>query len=192
MVDKESVLQTKFHSFLKQRNSKTNVAMQEAQRLVNLYRVLNDFGPDFVDEYNVMLKNASDEVQMALKALVGGQEVRQYLEFLLSEEHKEQTENESGSSKQQTGWLPSPEEETTDDDSGNGSGISPHVLQEFVKQQDEKLAQIVSELRAEQTAALNRMMDQLSSSLRAQKTPPSAPTPKPIQPEYSEIIEDKR
>ena len=103
MVDEETAVQTKFHSFLKQRNNKTNEAMQEAQRLVNLYRVLNDFGADFVDQYNVMLKSASDEVQMALKALVGGQEVRQYLEFLQLEDDKDKGTNDTVNPSQQTG-----------------------------------------------------------------------------------------
>ena len=190
MADKETAVQTKFHSFLKQRNSKTNVAMQEAQRLVNLYRVLNDFGSDFVDEYNVMLKNSSDEVQMALKALVGGQEVRQYLEFLESEENKEQNDNDSINPSQQVGWLPSPETEVVK--SNASGGVSADAWQAFVKQQDEKLAQIASELRAEQTEALTRMMNQLSSSLQAQKPATSVPPPKPVQSEYSEIIEDKK
>ncbi len=191
MVDKETVVQTKFHSFLKQRNSKTNVAMQEAQRLVNLYRVLNDFGSDFVDEYNVMLKNSSDEVQMALKALVGGQEVRQYLEFLQSEDDKEKVKQDSSNSSQ-TGWLPSPDMDQNEVSVVEGKGVSSATWEAFVKQQDEKFSQMVSELKMEQTEALTRLMNQLSSSLQAQKQTPAAPVPKPVQSEYSEIIEDKK
>lgn len=127
---------------------------------------------------------------MALKALVAGQEVRQYLEFLQSEESKEQSKNDSANPSQQTGWLPSPDSEVTE--SNVAGGVSADAWQAFVKQQDEKLAQIASELKAEQTEALTRLMNQLSSTLQAQKPAPSTPPPRPVQSEYSEIIEDKK
>lgn len=188
MVQEETEVQTKFHSFLKQRNSKTNVAMQNAQRLVNLYRVLNTFGPDFVDEYNVMLKNSSDEVQMALKALVGGEEVRQYLEFLQSEDKKSEQENSSTDANQQTGWLPSCEQESAGKIASNGSFVSVDEWQNFVKDQNEKLMKMSEELKAEQTAALTRLMDQLAVLKPAGQASPSKAPP----PQYSEIIEEKK
>ena len=190
MVDKETDVQTKLHSFLKQRNNKTSVAMQEAQRLVNLYRVLNEFGPDFVTQYNQMLLASSDEVQMSMKALVGGHEVRQYLEFLQSEGQKTE-EDETVAAPQQVGWLPSPEEDEKINDKDGLDHPSGWDWDRFKQEQSEKMAQMMDELRREQNEALTRLMNQLSSSLQVQKrSSESVPSPK-LQTEYSEIIEEK-
>ena len=190
-MDQETEVQTKFHSFLKQRNSKTNVAMQEAQRLVNLYRVLNAFSPDFVDEYNVMLKNASNEVQTALTALVGGPEVRQYLEFLKEEEQKQDEEANTASVSKQVGWLPSPTEddvENSDEQRSSSSAMWKHIVEE----QDAKMTQMINNLRQEQNEALTRLMNQLMSSFQAQKQSVQSPAQKVSQAQYSEIIEEKK
>ncbi|MBR5130441.1 MAG: hypothetical protein IKV03_04375 [Alphaproteobacteria bacterium] len=69
-------------AFLKQRAKRQNSAAVEAKRLVNLYRQLSLFGDEFLEKYNVMLLEASPEVQMVLPDIVGGTVVRQYLEFL--------------------------------------------------------------------------------------------------------------
>ena len=193
MVDKETAVQTKFHSFLKQRNSKTNGVMQEAQRLVNLYRILNDFGEDFVNEYNTMLKNSSDEVQMALKALVAGQEVCQYLEFLKSEDQKEDQKNSTEEANKQVGWLPSCEQEAAQSVGAKAGSnfISIEQWQSFVQDQNERLAKATEELRAEQNAALTRLMDQLSL-LKPATDLKQTGTSKVPPPQYSEIIEEKK
>ena len=86
MAEIENVIPSKFHDFLKQRNHRTNVSMQTAQRLINLYRVLGAFGSDFMEKYNAMLLSIPEGAEMALNALVSGQEVRQYLEFLRQEQ----------------------------------------------------------------------------------------------------------
>ena len=190
MADKETALQTKFQTFLKQRKTKTNVSTQEAQRLINLYRVLDDFGPDFVDEYNKMLKNSADEVQMALKALVGGQEVCQYLEFLEAEDQKEESTKNADGTNQQSGWLPSPDQEERAE-KVNGNYVSVSEWQSFVKDQDEKFTRLVDELRAEQASTLNRLMDQLSGGLKGFKGS-ATETVKAPTPQYSEIIEEKK
>ncbi|MBQ3695489.1 MAG: hypothetical protein II938_00755 [Alphaproteobacteria bacterium] len=189
-MDKETTVQTKFHDFLKQRNSKTNVAMQKAQKLVNLYRVLNDFGPDFVTEYNVMLKECSEEVQTALQALVGGPEVRQYLEFLKSEDQKQEDTENSASNSQQAGWLPSPAEEQKGMET-NGE-ISSDMWSNFVKEQDAKITKMMDEFRQEQNETLTRLMNQVASSLQAKKDGSAPAVPKTEKPEYLEIIEEKK
>lgn len=75
---KKSVLE----AFLKQRAKRQSNSVIEARRLVNLYRHLSLFGPDFLEEYNKMLLQASPEVQSALSDIIGGAIVRQYFDFL--------------------------------------------------------------------------------------------------------------
>ena len=186
----ETTVQTKFHSFLKQRNSKTNAAMLEAQRLINLYRVLGVFSPDFVDEYNAMLMNCSDEVQTALTALIGGPEVRQYLEFLKTEEHKDDEQKSDAQTSQQTGWLPSPDQEIGRDASVPGD-VSESKWRELVKEQEAKMTQMIEDLRKEQNENLTRLMNQLSASLQAQRQAAPSAAPKAPPARYSEIIEEK-
>ena len=189
MADTEMTVQTKFHSFLKQRNSKTSTSMQEAQRLVNLYRILNVFGSDFVNEYNEALKKTSDEVQTAMTALVGGPEVRQYLEFLQLEDQKHEEKDNPSSSQQQVGWLPSPAEDAQE--SAQNGALLESKWQHLLEEQDKKMMQMVNDLRREQNEALTRLMDQLSSSLQVQRQNTKPTAPKAPQPQYSEIIEEK-
>jgi len=188
MTKTENAITSKFHAFLKKRNSKTNVAMQEAQRLVNLYRVLGTFGSDFVDEYNVMLLNSSDEVQMALNALVSGQEVRQYLEFLQQEENGGD-DAEKKEKVLQTGWLPTPEEEMAQAQPVAAErGVSNAEWVAFMKEEEEKIAKVISSLREEQEMVLKNLSDQLTSTLQIRP----GGSPKAQAPEdYSEIIEEK-
>ena len=187
MANTENTLSSKFHAFLKQRNSKTNDSIQGAQRLVNLYRVLGAFGSDFVDQYNEMLLNSSDDVQMSLNALVGGQEVRQYLDFLRQEQHIHDNEETPDKKSMQTGWLPSPEEEQS---SQTPASSSNKEWMSMMKAEEEKLNKMIASLREEQELALKRLSAQLSSTLqvRTDKTPP----PKPSETNYSEIIEEKK
>ena len=183
MAKSVEAVRTQFHAFLKQRNNKTNAAVQEAQRLVNLYRVLGAFGTDFVNQYNAMLLAASDEVQMALNALVAGHEVRQYLEFLRLEQNKAEEQSEKATAK--TGWLPPPEEEMAT----SGAASQSPALQDLMQAEEEKFKLMISELKLEQEKALKRMFDQLSGSLQLKAADvASAPSVPPV---YSEIIEEK-
>lgn len=193
MTENVDTVQSQFHSFLKQRNNKTSDAMQMAQRLVNLYRVLGVFGSDFFEEYNKMLLNASDEVQTALTALIGGQEVRQYLEFLNSEQKKSQKETNSDNPSQQTGWLPSPEEENAAKESATGRGpyVSSREWNAFVQAEDEKLNQLVTTMKEEQSEMLKKLVNQLFGSLSFKSESPQK-NDKNMGTEYSEIIEEKR
>jgi len=78
------------------------------------------------------------------------------------------------------------------DSNTTSNAISSDEWQSFVARQEEKLAQIVNDLRAEQTQALTRLMDQLSSSLQVKKQATTVPSPKQTPSEYSEIIEEKK
>ncbi len=187
MAKTDNTISSKFHAFLKQRNSKTNDAIQEAQRLVNLYRVLGAFGSDFVDKYNTMLLHTPDDVQMSFNALVGGQEVRQYLEFLQQEQHIQGNAETPDKAAAQTGWLPTPEEEQAT------QGNQPTAQTDWsnlMKAEEEKLNKMIASLRAEQELALKQLSAQLSSTLQVRT---EKPAPKPqSESSYSEIIEEKR
>ena len=186
MTQTEEMVQARFHAFLKKRNTKTNAAMQEAQRLVNLYRILGSFGPDFLAQYNTMLLNASSEVQMALGALVSGHEVRQYLEFLRSELDKGTSEEQNDQAASKKGWLPSPADEAKKRTVVDSA--SP-VWQDLMKAEEEKFQSMIDALRVEQEQALKKMFDQLSGSFQVKAS--KSGMAKTESSEYSEIIEEK-
>ena len=185
MTDEQKQIQDQFHSFLAQRNSKTNVTLQEAQKLINLYRVLNVFGTDFMEEYNAKLLTVSDEVNAALSALVGGLEVRQYIEFLKAQNHMVDADEEQGSKR---GYLPDP---TADIGGGSGGAVpsgdfvSRADFEAFVNNQNEKLKALMDQLKAEQSAVLSRLA---TKGTAPQKANPSSTSSN----EYSEIIEERK
>lgn len=199
MAQTENISMNKFHAFLKQKDNKTNVAMQEAQRLINLYRVLSVFGADFMDKYNAMLLSTTDEVQMALNALVSGQEVRQYLEFLQQEENGGGSDKGADKNVVQTGWLPSPEDEAQQQSSG-GVAASNAELVAYV---EEKIAKVIASLneekekqeeankifREKQEMLLKNLVDQVGL---VQMRPTTEPSKSEVPKGYSEIIEEKR
>ena len=189
-MTEEGIVQTKFHAFLQQRKNKANFAMQEGQKLVNLYRTLNVFGTGFVDEYNTMLLNAPDEVLMTLNAIVGGKEVRQYVDFLRMEMRKEMPAEEASSSNQNAGWLPSPEDEAAQNH-GNGNYISGEEWNSFVKAEEEKIKELIGTLREEQNDTLKKLADQWASSLEAKSSFMQNKGAAPTATQYSEIIEDQ-
>ena len=192
MEIEQTLERDQFQAFVKQRNSKTNAAMQEAQRLVNLYRVLGEFGNEFVSQYNTMLLNAPDEVKMALKALVGGEGVRLYLEFLNSKAKQNGGDGEEKEAKKM-GYLPPPEADTEQQtENVMAAGLSVAKWEAFVQEQDEKLKEVIATLKAEQNAMLTHLMDQLSVIQNA-KTTSSQPVKeenKTQQTTYSDIIEE--
>ena len=161
MTNEEETIQTKFHAFLKQKNGKGNVVMQEAQKLVNLYRLLNSLGENFVDEYNAMLLNTSDEVLMTLNAIVGGREVREYFDFLSQDKRKEDSPESAETIPQNSGWLPSPSDESTP---ASGNYVSTEDWNTFVKTEREKITELISKLREEQNETLKLLTDQLTTS----------------------------
>ena len=192
MENEQTLERDQFQAFLKQRNSKTNAAVQEAQRLVNLYRVLGEFGNEFVGQYNNMLLSASDEVKMALKALVGGEGVRLYLEFLNSRVKQSDGGSEERENKN-VGYLPPPEADTeTQTENVAAAGLSVAKWEAFVQEQDEKLKEVIETLKAEQNAMLTHLMDQLAVVKDAKSTERSTTKEEnKVQPTtYSDIIEE--
>ncbi len=101
--------------FLKRKKSSNEEAESTAQRLINIYRQLYTLGPEANQRYNAMLlKDATLEVQIALKNIPGGEEIRDYLNFLkhqeLSEEEESQALHEGNEALQIKNDLPAPEE----------------------------------------------------------------------------------
>lgn len=101
--------------FLKRKQSSNEEAESTAQRLINIYRQLSTLGPEANQQYNAMLlKDATLEVQIALKNIPGGEEIRDYLNFLkhqeLSEEEESQALHEGNEALQIKNRLPAAEE----------------------------------------------------------------------------------
>lgn len=101
--------------FLKRKQSSNEEAESTAQRLINIYRQLSALGPEANQQYNAMLlKDATLEVQIALKNIPGGEEIRDYLNFLkhqeLSEEEESQALHEGNEALQIKNSLPAAEE----------------------------------------------------------------------------------
>ena len=104
--------QTLLEHFKAKKAEKDSVALQEARLLVNLYRSLSCFGNDFLEKYNQMLLNAKPGVRRLFSMFMGGDEVEEYLEFLLQNVHltKEEVEKNTTQGIAQTkGYLPTPE-----------------------------------------------------------------------------------
>ncbi|MDR2901743.1 MAG: hypothetical protein LBU87_01355 [Lactobacillales bacterium] len=123
--DQASTLLT---SFKDKKEAKRTAVMQEAQLLVNLYRHLGLFGADFTIEYNKMLLNASTETHMILTDFLGGQIVRQYLEFLQSSDPLKTNVSKSADEIVQEGYLPDPEADIAPRASAGGDSEKMAVL----------------------------------------------------------------
>ncbi len=109
-INQQSEIDT-LHQFLKTKEKKESVHAFEAQKLVNIFRTLSTFRESFVPQYNKMLLEASQEVQMLLPSIVGGPIVRQYLEHLQHQRHLQSGNGEEMPSATQQGYLPDPKDE---------------------------------------------------------------------------------
>ena len=98
-------------SFRKKQATKETALSQEALRLVNLYRSLDYFAPEFVDKYNKMLLGASPAVRRLLGTFMGGEEVEDYFEFLQQNAHLSdiEVEQKTDIDIKNKGYLPGPE-----------------------------------------------------------------------------------
>lgn len=126
-------------SFVKKKNTQDNKIALEAQKLVNLYRNLSVFRPSFINEFNQMLLSCSKEVQMMMSSIVGGPTVRQYLEYLQLELNQTHTDEQPEKTKTVKGYLPSPEEDITWNESqetiSNSLTLAVQSLEESSKNQ---------------------------------------------------------
>ena len=105
------------NAFVNRKVTLDNTSALNAQRLVNQFRQISAFKPEFVAEYNKLLLAASDEELMMMKDIVGGPTVRQYLEFLRKTLNESVDENTNGEPQANSvitgndGYLPSPDDE---------------------------------------------------------------------------------
>ncbi len=101
-------------AFIRKKEEQSDQVLIEAQRLVNLYRNINTFPAEFHTEVDQSLLHASSEVQTTLTRIVGGEEVRRYLDFL--KENKTYSDmstdtKEDDSLHPISGYLPDPEDD---------------------------------------------------------------------------------
>ena len=172
MVDSANAL---LQEFQKQKVSHESEVLQEAQRLINQFRSLRLFKESFVQEYNNQLLACSADVRRFLPSLMGGNEVRSYLEFLEKQQpHKaDKTEELDGSKIAPDGYLPEPDSDLTTSDTFSQPGsISRDEFQQMQAQQKALM---------EQTQQLLKKVSQLSGASAGGNTVEN----------YSEIIEDK-
>ena len=155
MVDAANTLLQEFH---KQKVSQESEVLQAAQRFVNQFRALRLFRESFVQEFNEQLLACSPDVRRFLPSLMGGNEVRSYLEFLERQQpHPNKTEENSNQSQIASGgYLPSPDSDlTTQQDSSENASVSRAEFQQMQEQQ---------KILMEQTQQLLKRLNQQGSS----------------------------
>ncbi len=182
------------YAFLHRKKTRDNNAAMTAQRLVNLFRQIASFKPEFVHEYNQMLLNAGDEIQMMLQDIVGGPTVRQYLTYL-QQAYGQASNEASGTMEKQSalsmnvGYLPSADEDTPFYKTALGFGeAAPKqstesivTIQDFTKWQKSQETLIRKAMMA-QNKAISKLA--LALSEKKNKTPDNNTyvSPEPRQP----------
>ena len=164
------------NAFVHRKKTHDNTTAIAAQRLVNLFRQLSVFKPEFVAEYNRMLLNASDEVRMMMKDIVGGPTVRQYLDFLqaktehISEDEESEYSDMKSELNNNTGYLPDPEEDMPfafRPMQAGSAQSTPEIVADF--SQSDALMQILNgyqEANRKQTEALTDALKELKNQLK--------------------------
>ena len=185
-------------TFLDNKNTKANTALLQAQKMVNLYRALDDFGEEFVNQFNSELLEISENSELMLNALIGGNEVRQYLDYLrhtnTSDKDVEQGDDQV---VQPQGYLPGPEQDVDEKgDPKSSNYVSQVDFEKFKAEQADLMRQLSEQLLTHQAQALAQAIKQLYPNLEnSQQTKPRATgspyTERYTSSEYSEIIEDK-
>ncbi len=135
MVDSANAL---LQEFQKQKVSQESEVLQMAQRLINQFRSLRHFKESFVQEYNQQLLSCPSDVRRFFPSLMGGNEVRSYLEFL----EKQQPHQADGSDYPEQGtiasdgYLPSPDSDLTSSDGASDTvAVSRAEFQQMQLQQ---------------------------------------------------------
>ena len=139
--------QTLLQHFKAKKSEKNSVALQEARRLVNLYRSLACFGDDFLAEYNKMLLDTKPSVKRLLGTFTGGDEVEDYLEFLQENAHLTKAEVEQNTSQgnfQTKGYLPTPDEDVKSETSNGMVTISKEEWEKMKAQKEALTKQLQS------------------------------------------------
>ena len=163
-------------AFQEQKVSKQNTELLVAQRLVNLYRSLHCFKPEFVDEYNQLLLSATVEEKRVLSTLMGGSEVRSYLDFLQQQFHQNQNAD-SSQQNQNKGYLPNPDQDEVASDTSENIHISKEEWHKMQEQQ--RLLMEQTQLLADSV----KNVKQVAQGVEKQ--------PMEMGQNYSDIIEDE-
>lgn len=190
----EQELNNSLQAFLEKKGPQENSALEQAQRLVNLYHHLSAFGSDFTKEYNKMLLEASPDVQTMLGSIIGGQNVREYLDFLKKKQIEPTNKSEKNAEDSDTslseGYMPTPENDFSANfifpPNTTGTNDSSLQLNAFMKT-------IVKMQHAEaerQSAFLQQALEKMQSVLlqQIQNPPPPANEPNPNLLDQSQII----
>ena len=156
-------------SFIKKNEEQSDKILEEAQRLVNLYRHSNSFSSDFRKDLDEKLLYASAEVQSALSRIIGGEEVRRYLDFLKSNTMSPSSSttdiNEDGDQIPMAGYLPDPENDISVCNSSNTSeniqiNYLP-ALEKVIKEFNSAHQSELGELLKAQTDTLTQLLKQM-------------------------------
>lgn len=97
--------------FLRQKKGIRNEADETAQQLINIYRQLSVLGDEAADRYNKqLLSKVNADVLASFKTIPGGEEVRDYYNFLTNKENVEDENADASSNDELNTLLPKVEE----------------------------------------------------------------------------------
>lgn len=157
-------------AFLKKDEDRTDKVLEEAQRLVNLYRHSRSFPPAFLSELDAKLIQSSPEVQSAISRIIGGTEVRRYLDFL-KEKNAYSTDTELENQKEEktssfVGYLPTPDEDiqpvsiTSNSDPYISNSMTPdlkNLISDLINSRQSELEKLLQV----QTDTLSKLLEQM-------------------------------
>ena len=179
MAENKNVL---LESFKNRQSEKNTFASREALRLVNLYRSLSYFNPEFVEKYNQMLLSSSPAVRRLLHTFMGGEEVKDYLDFLQQNAHLSDTASEQNQNfeTQTIGYLPQP---------GSDIGLTKNNEENFYVSQSEweKLKQEQKVLQERLQTLLKEIEETKQKGIGFNQKSAYASS---VNKNYSEIIEE--
>lgn len=142
-------------SFQKRKEVRDNDTGIRAQRLVNIYRHLSSFPKSYIQDFNKQLLEASPEVQMSLSNIIGGNIVRQYVDYLKNKmgQTTGKEEDKNVEYLPEKSYLPSPEDDQLNMNNASFSQslegdfhtpinpVEPFMNQFFTKQHEESVKQ---------------------------------------------------
>jgi len=158
----------------RQAQEQNDAIMEEAQRLVNLYRQVGVLGDAFSAELDQKLLNISPEVMTALGNIFGGQIVRQYCLYLREKSGLADSDKPKDSPEmKQTGYLPTPDKDlpvfdlpaTAGQGGASGADLSAlaGLFQSFLATHQTELEQILNK----QTDTLTQLLQQFDRHTNA-------------------------
>ena len=163
-------------TFIEEQKIHTDTVIEEAQRLVNLYRHADSFGKDFMVRLDQMLLSAPAEVQTALSDILGGQIVRRYCTYLKERTMPKNDPNpEEKQPLPQQGYLPDPNE-TSPSAQGTASDIESLLksfltahkqeLNDLLKAQSDHLETILGRFNQNAHEVATRQTDRLINTIQ--------------------------